>query len=968
MSLAVEFMNNKLQYRFIDLDISVTLTFEDSDFLFIPGFQSTNSIAHINVPRELFAALFYYSIPYADVANNDYTKMKYAMDASGWYSVPYSKAIVDASYQIADGSLFQNVKYDYIRYVLKQITGNNASNGLFRNTDTLLNTVISMDAPFNSQILAILATCGTVDSPKLSDTFYNNPGRVLIDSILANDNVIETDNVARRATLLSQISANVTTDYNQNKAYYVIGTKTSETTQYCYFPIYINTAIASTAITFKEYPGYTFYTTASPAKYTNFESVASTPYYVNVGVSYFYPLYLKKIDDSITYTEHTYTAYPNTTFYSNALVTVTQPPSVANIDSIADTAYYINATKFGTKVRFPIYIKNGTPTRQVIPVKFTEYPNISFYTLYTGYNNLFNINDVSGTYLNATRTGTIVKQDYRVYMNSTTAKNPVTFLEYPGTTFYTDCRNYDSLPGWIRSIKTGGTTLEYFVVADVPSTTYSIAITFTTYSGTFYTNTLTGVANIPNIRPYDGFYLYATPLNSTSTQYYPVYLKSRAPYTTEIQFVEYPGTYYTDYINYYSDTAYYVFAKYSLAPTTTYYYPIYLNSTSAHSTLVNFNDVADVSLNGITFYTSTLTFDSNTPPTPPPGYLNVDTPLYFLDSNKNYNYPVYVTNNASHSTQAGTLYRGTTLYVSSYDNFAFTNYNPTIAYYITGTKTGTTVEDTYFPIYVNYNRHSCSTPITFTNAAYKDLTFYTDYEEANDTFNPFSFEYGDSLSVRVTYKPKYNTYLGREIKDYSYQIYLDMGIEQNTTRPYTVTGDENPSGTVVGRITRYDSAIYTSLGTNKIFHYLLQNASLPDLYTSPYNFYPTLNDISNVSFDVSSNVTGRWFFSIFCRPRTTGEYESIGFDRFDTENVAPTTWTSYNINTLKWTNGTNGNLSWKSVLELSFEAITTPYGVIKSNSQQQIMVMAISTDRAAYGGSIRNVSVMFNDGRTITLI
>jgi len=60
-------------------------------------------------------------------------------------------------------------------------------------------------------------------------------------------------------------------------------------------------------------------------------------------------------------------------------------------------------------------------------------------------------------------------------------------------------------------------------------------------------------------------------------------------------------------------------------------------------------------------------------------------------------------------------------------------------------------------------------------------------------------------------------------------------------------------------------------------------------------------------------------------------------------------------------------LSWKSVLNLPFEEITTPYGHIKANSQQQIMVMAIGTDVASYCGSIRNVSVAFNDGRTITL-
>jgi hypothetical protein len=346
--------------------------------------------------------------------------------------------------------------------------------------------------------------------------------------------------------------------------------------------------------------------------------------------------------------------------------------------------------------------------------------------------------------------------------------------------------------------------------------------------------------------------------------------------------------------------------------------------------------------------------------------MNMDRPYYIYYSN-DYNYPVYISNSGTHTTQLGSLpcYHGSTLYTSSYDNFAYANYKPTVAYYITGTRADIPGQDTYFPIYVNYPGHYCSTPVTFTN--YPGLTFYTNYEQANHTFHPFTFEYGDSLSVRLTYKPKYNTYLGREIKDYSYQIYLDMGLEQTTNVAYKLTGDENPSGAVVARITHYDSTIYTSLSTSKVFHYVLLNSSLPDLYSSPYNFYPTLNDISNVSFDVSSNVTGRWFFSVFCRPRTNGEYDSIGFDRFDTENVAPNTWTSYNINSLKWTNGSLTNLSWNDVLELPFEATTTPYGDIKANSQQQIMVMAISTDTVAYGGSIRNVSVVFTDGRTITL-
>ena len=198
-----------------------------------------------------------------------------------------------------------------------------------------------------------------------------------------------------------------------------------------------------------------------------------------------------------------------------------------------------------------------------------------------------------------------------------------------------------------------------------------------------------------------------------------------------------------------------------------------------------------------------------------------------------------------------------------------------------------------------------------------------------------------------------------------------MGLEYEFQVPYKALGDENTSGISVGEITYYDTTIYSSLGVAKVFHYILQNTVLPDLYTSPYNFYPTLQDISNVSFDTRSMDTGKWYISIFCRPRAQSDdsYDAIGFDRFDSENSVSLLnyWTSFDINGLTWTNGLHTGLTWANVLDLVIEPTTTPYGYIKTNGQQQIMVLAFSTDDAAYTGSIRNMVVEFKDGRTITM-
>jgi hypothetical protein len=200
-----------------------------------------------------------------------------------------------------------------------------------------------------------------------------------------------------------------------------------------------------------------------------------------------------------------------------------------------------------------------------------------------------------------------------------------------------------------------------------------------------------------------------------------------------------------------------------------------------------------------------------------------------------------------------------------------------------------------------------------------------------------------------------------------------MGIENVFQTPYTVLGDEN-TDPAVAQISYAGTKIYTALGEGKsVIKYVLQNMILPSLYESPYYFYPTLNDISNVSFDMlnPTSSASKWYFSIFCRPRATGADWSaaIGFDRFNTENSISSvnTWTSFNLSNLTWTNGTKTGLTWANVLDLIIVPTETPYGYIKNNSQQQIMLMTISTDNTAYKGSICNVLVVFKDGRYVIM-
>ena len=548
MPQAIDFSGNILKFRFIDIDINVTIPLELSDFLFIPGFNESNAAAHINLPKELFSNLFLYNLTYEDLSNNNFTRMKYAMDTTNWYNnkttyinntyidtaingsntlvdvnfgtVLFSNALVDLSNAIIPNSTHQNLKYDYIRFILKEITGQLYMNGLFRNTDALLQNIISMDINFNTQIISILDQCGTISAPMTNETYYFNPCRILVESILALDNVLETDNAERRNILLQNFSSSVNSFYasNANMSYYIHGTQYNTTNFSYYSPIYVN-----------------------------------------------------------------------------------------------------------------------------VPSNSLDYTNISF---------------------------------------------------------------------------------------------------------------------------------------------------------------------------------------------------------------------TDTNLSGYNFFTTT---NPN---------VSIDPPELF-------------------------------------------DYNVSIL----------------------------------------------------NKFFPIPFQYGDSLGVRLTYKPKNNLYLGKTIRDYSYEVYTDMGLELVTDVQYvSTTIDPNIEITT---ITSDIPRNFVSNNISTIFEYVFTNTNLVDLYNSPVNYYPTLENISNIQFE--KLVEDNWLFSIFTRPRNFGSSSEngVGYDRFN--SVPDTTNTTLNLTNLLWINQNKVTCSWQNLLKTTIEPTVTPYGPIKTNADQQIMIMTFGTNTIS-DGTIKNVRVDFKDGRIIRMV
>jgi hypothetical protein len=591
MSLqAVDFSGSMLNFKFADINANVTLSLESGDFVFIPGFSATDSISRINIPIDYLTKLFLFRINYTDFSNSNWDNAKYAMNV--WQDVSFSVSDVDVTKAIIPTAKSQLLQYDYIRYLLKEITGTNYLNGLFRNKTELLTKVVALDTDINNNIKSTILTCGTQAKPKDNSSYYNNPCLVLVDSILAQDNVLETDNVARRASFLAQTNTTII-NYNNSQ----------------------------------------------------------------VDVSYVICGKLKSV-------QH---------------------------------------------------------------------------------------------------------------------------------------KGFDSVPAGVE--------------------------------GDF---------------------------------------------------------------NY-------------------YYHDLFL----------------DVSTNSVNLYNTTTDY---------PRYVFSS----FIDPSEN------------------TL---------SDPDFVFTNIDiSNITFY--SKRTSTIVGNSVY---------------TGTSKNYYD--FY-------NKFWPVQFVYGDSLSVRLTYKPLNNMYLGKEIRDRSYEVYLDVGLDSSFNVRYDASGSEGLPSLIVGSNPRR----YKSNNINNSFQYVLFNASPPNLYLSPYNFYPTLADIKDISFntfvlkhdypdlittdsaraefDASWNPTNEnWYVSIFTRPRNKGltDAQGVGFDRFDSVPIVKAfdSWSNFNITTLRWANNLNASSTWSELLEMPVVS-TTPYGSVSKNGDQQIMAIAIantiirhSTIQYPCRVELKEVRITFNDGRYI---
>ncbi len=179
---SVDFSGQNVHFDVVALsDISGTMsqTFSFKDIFYQKGFQQSDSsaVAIIDVSAADYNDLFKINVPIYDPSTGyiDVDNVRYLTKSNGWSDVSFSNAVVFEN-PIFSSHTDQTIKRDYLRSMLKDITGTTRLNNLFKNRQSMVNHISSLDASFNAEIKSILNLIGSAGW--LTDSDYGS----LVDS------------------------------------------------------------------------------------------------------------------------------------------------------------------------------------------------------------------------------------------------------------------------------------------------------------------------------------------------------------------------------------------------------------------------------------------------------------------------------------------------------------------------------------------------------------------------------------------------------------------------------------------------------------------------------------------------------------------------------------------------------------------------------------------------------------------
>ena len=278
---SVQFDSSNVDFDVValsDLSGTMSTSFTFKDIFYQRGFSGSDSsaVAVIDVSAADYNSLFKLNIPLYDpsAGSIDTDNVRYLTKSSGWTDVSFSQA------DVSDNPIFtshtdQSIKKDFLRSMLKDITGTTRLNNLFKNQPTMVTHIEGLDASFNEEVTNLLSAIEgagwltdedygvlqdgsqnysfdgifrdySTDTSDLSDVSAGvaalagsafskfNPLRILSSSILGEEDADGADNgdisgtglgnINRRGILVDSLSSAVNTFWNDISNTEYVGT------------------------------------------------------------------------------------------------------------------------------------------------------------------------------------------------------------------------------------------------------------------------------------------------------------------------------------------------------------------------------------------------------------------------------------------------------------------------------------------------------------------------------------------------------------------------------------------------------------------------------------------------------------------------------------------------------------------------------------------------------------------------
>ena len=252
-------LNTILELLDIDIGTSIQENPYFQQYFNAEQFTDFDAIAILPVPKDKFDTLFKINIKYEDLEDSSINSFKYAVNPIGWFGgledeVAFSEALVtdETAVDPYAKSEYQQIKRDFIRHVLKNITNSTRLNALFSNKRTLIHESALLDSLFNTQIRDILLRIGGKKHDPLDNSVAaSNPVRTLMNNIMGPSDV-SGGNEERKILFLDYLETKTNQIYEDSKTkdYYVLGTSTQG--YGLYFPLRLETLHPSFQIQYQE--------------------------------------------------------------------------------------------------------------------------------------------------------------------------------------------------------------------------------------------------------------------------------------------------------------------------------------------------------------------------------------------------------------------------------------------------------------------------------------------------------------------------------------------------------------------------------------------------------------------------------------------------------------------------------------------------------------------------------------------